>query len=127
VKVKLSPVDSTTERRFDGWTRRNFPGDRVRSSMRLPLPKNRIVALTLVGALLTLVVAGALATPGVLPTPDEKSAPPRADAPTPNDSFTPAVSDGGASDGDDDEYEEHEHEAEDEYEEHDDLGAVVLP
>ena len=70
--------------------------------MRLPLPKNKLVAFTLAGALLTAVVAGGLAFPipgvtgsadaggdsGTAPT-DIAETP--ADAPTPNQDFTPAV------------------------------------
>jgi len=99
--------------------------------MRLPIPKNRLVAFTLVGALLTTVVAGALAFPGLGLVADRDSSAPSVDvstseqiaddAPTPNRDFTPAVrtqsSHGEDEEHDDEADEEHDDEAD---EEHDD-------
>lgn len=91
--------------------------------MRVPLPRNRLVALTLVGALLTGAVAVGLALPGLgLQQPDSGSADAGAqtslptDAPTPNENFTPAVQQsggGGEHEADEHEYEEHESEEDD--------------
>lgn len=84
--------------------------------MRLPLPSNRLVQLTLVGALLTGVVAVGLALPADQgPITDEQTTDGQVDAtaPTPNQEFTPAVEDSGG-------YEEHEESDEDDYEEHGD-------
>lgn len=85
--------------------------------MRLPIPKNRLVALTLVGALLTTVVAAGLAVPGALSGDDAQTAQNAAglsdDAPTPNENFTPAVSTsngGGYEEHEEGEHEEEEHE-----------------
>jgi len=89
--------------------------------MRIPLPTNRLVAMTLAGALLTMVVAGGLAFPGLglgslsgddtgVTAGDQQGA---GDAPKPNESFTPAVQTGGDAESDDGEYAEYE---EDEYE-----------
>lgn len=92
--------------------------------MRLPVPNNRLVAFTLVGALLTTLVAGGLAFPGLgLGQPadqisDDTNGPQQAgaDAPTPNQDFTPAVQTQSGYDEDhEEEYEEHEAE---EYEDH---------
>ncbi|MEF8783572.1 MAG: hypothetical protein V5A39_04805 [Haloarculaceae archaeon] len=90
--------------------------------MRLPLPSNRLVQLTLVGALLTVVVAAGLALPAdQTPITGEQTTDGQVDAnaPTPNQKFTPAVDDSGGHD----EYEEYEdddeYEDEDEDEEHD--------
>lgn len=91
--------------------------------MRIPVPKNELVALTLAGALLTAVVAGALAFPipgvtaagdsgedsGVAPAGASQAA---ADVPTPNQNFSPAVQTQSR-------YEDEEHEAY-EAEEHED-------
>ena len=96
--------------------------------MRIPLPTNRLVAITLAGALLTMVVAGGLAFPGLglgslsdgdigVTTGDQQAA---GDAPQPNESFTPAVQTGGngeSGDGEYEEYEENEYEEDEEYEE----------
>ena len=94
--------------------------------MRIPLPTNRLVAMTLAGALLTMVVAGGLAFPGLglaslsdgdigVTTGDQQAA---GDAPQPNESFTPAVQTGGNGEsGEDEEYEENEYEDDEEYEE----------
>ncbi|MGM0388840.1 hypothetical protein BDK88_2417 [Natrinema hispanicum] len=93
--------------------------------MRIPVPTNRLVALTLAGAVLTGVVALALAAPGlglgVDSLTDNENPTVASDAPTPNGDFTPAVQSGGGE-HEDDEYEEHdeyEDEEDEEYEEHD--------
>ena len=95
--------------------------------MRVPVPKNKLVAFTLVGALLTAGVAGALALPGAglaqageqPNSPDtpasDASQQVTADAPTPNQEFTPAVQ--TQSGYEDEEHEEYEEEHEEEYEE----------
>jgi hypothetical protein len=93
--------------------------------MRLPVPNDRLVAFTLVGALLTTLVAGGLAFPGLglgqpsEPVGDDTSGSPQAgaDAPTPNQGFTPAVrtQSGDVEDHEGEEHEEEEHEGE-EYE-----------
>lgn len=92
--------------------------------MRIPVPQNRLVALTLLGIALTALLSVALASPSLLPAPDDDDGDgeDRAlgpDAPEPNADFTPAVRDRG---DDRDEYEEHEYEGyeDDEYEEDDD-------
>lgn len=98
--------------------------------MNIPVPNNRLVALTLAGALLTTVVAGGLAVPGLgLASPGDTASAPTganasgqqvaADAPTPNQDFTPAVqTQSGYEDGEhEDEYGEEEHEEGDEDEE----------
>ena len=101
--------------------------------MRLPIPKNKLVAFTLAGALLSAVIAGGLAfpIPGVTAPGDtgsdsgtESTGAPQAaaDAPTPNEDFTPAVQTRTGYEGE--EHEEYEHDDEDEHEkregEHDD-------
>jgi len=91
--------------------------------MRIPVPTNRLVSLTLAGAVLTGVVALALAAPGlglgVDSLTDDENPTAASDAPTPNEDFTPAVGTQGDGEHEDDEYEEHEDdEYEDEYEEH---------
>lgn len=102
--------------------------------MRIPIPKNRIVAFTLAGALLTTIVAGGLAFPafGFIDGQDGGASAPdgtpsqqvAADAPTPNQNFTPAVQkeygeyDDEEHDHDEEEHEEHDDEEYDE--EHDD-------
>jgi hypothetical protein len=99
--------------------------------MRLPLPRNRLVQLTLVGALLTTVVATGLLAPGVFAftsdaavdgTTDTALGP---DAPTPNDQFTPATSGGDeyGEEGYEEEYEDEEHEDE-EHEDYEDREAA---
>jgi len=103
--------------------------------MRVPVPKNKLVAFTLVGALLTVGVAGALALPGggfaevgdqtdsPSSTASDASQQGASDVPTPNQNFTPAAqTQSGYEDEEHEEYEENdEHEAEEEYdEEHDD-------
>jgi len=106
--------------------------------MRVPVPNNTLVGFTLAGALLTAVVAGALAIPGGgLAQAGRQSDSPGtsaadaaqqvgADAPTPNQNFTPAVQTQSGVEGEErEEYEDRE-EAEDggheeereEYEEH---------
>lgn len=98
--------------------------------MNIPIPNNRLVAFTLVGALLTTVVAGGLAFPGLgLATTGDTASEPTgtngsgqqlaADAPTPNQDFTPAVqTQSGYEDGEhEEEYEEEEHEEEEHEEE----------
>ncbi|MFD1562755.1 hypothetical protein ACFR99_04210 [Haloarchaeobius amylolyticus] len=89
--------------------------------MRIPVPTNRLVSLTLAGAVLTSVVALSLAAPGlgVDSLADTENPPIASDAPTPNEDFTPAVGTQGDGEHEDNEYEEHEDdEYEDEYEEH---------
>jgi len=98
--------------------------------MRIPVPTNKLVALTLAGALLTTVVAGGLAFPGLgLASPGDTASAPTgtnasgqqvaADAPTPNQNFTPAVqTQSGYEDGEhEEEGEEHEEDGEHEEEE----------
>ena len=102
--------------------------------MRLPIPKNELVAFTLAGALLTAVIAGGLAFPipgvtapgntagdsGTQSTDAPQSA---ADVPTPNQDFTPAVQTQTGYEGEEhEEYEDDEDEGEHEEreEEHDD-------
>ena len=98
--------------------------------MRVPVPKNKLVAFTLVGALLTAGVAGALALPGsgLVQADEQPNSPDTAasdasqqaasDAPTPNEDFTPAVQ--TQSGYEDEEHEEYEEDDEDdEYEEDD--------
>ncbi|MFB6102500.1 MAG: hypothetical protein ABEJ73_08025 [Haloplanus sp.] len=108
--------------------------------MRIPIPTNRLVAFTLAGAVLTMVVAGGLAVPGLLgqessstdtaPGTTSTASPQVADdAPTPNRNFTPAVQtqSGGEyeehGEGEEEEREDEEHgegeEEEREDEEHD--------
>ncbi|SDC09459.1 hypothetical protein [Natrinema hispanicum] len=84
--------------------------------MRIPVPTNRLVSLTLAGAVLTSVVALALAAPGlgVDSLTDSENPAVASDAPAPNEDFTPAVGTQGGGEHEDDEYEEHE----EEYEEH---------
>ncbi len=83
--------------------------------MRSPLPTNRLVSLTLAGAVLTAFVALALAAPGlglgVDSLTDDENPTVASDAPTPNEDFTPAVGTQGGGEHEDDEYE-------DEYEEY---------
>lgn len=96
--------------------------------MRLPVPNNRLVAFTLAGALLTAVVAGALAAPlgGLAGAPEETADATLTqqlgdDAPTPNEEFTPAVqTQSPYEEHEDEEYEEHEDEEHEEYEADDD-------
>lgn len=96
--------------------------------MRVPVPKNRLVALTLVGAVLTAAVAVGLALPGLGPAESPDRSTPAggsrdavaADAPTPNPNFTPAVDQRAPSYEEEREEYEHEDGGEEEYEEHDD-------
>lgn len=88
--------------------------------MRNPIPRNRLVVLTLLGAVLTGVVAVGLAVPGLglqQTDPGTVDAGAQAtlpsDAPTPNENFTPAVQQTGG--GGEHEEEEHEDEHEDEH------------
>ncbi|AXG10584.1 hypothetical protein [Haloplanus rubicundus] len=96
--------------------------------MRLPIPKTKLVAFTLAGALLTAVIAGGLAFPipgvtggdtgsdsGTQSTGAPQSA---ADVPTPNQDFTPAVQTQTGYEGE--EHEEYEEDDEDEHEEYED-------
>jgi len=99
--------------------------------MRVPVPQNKLVTFTLVGALLTAGIAGALALPGgglsqaggqpgsPDTTASNASEQIAVDAPTPYQEFTPAVqAQSGYEDEDHEEYEEDdEHEEEEEYEE----------
>ena len=86
--------------------------------MRIPVPRNRLVALTLLGIALTGVLTVVLANPSVLgddrseqqPSASQASVGASGDVPTPNPNFTPAVQQQSA-------YEDHE---EHEYEEHED-------
>lgn len=97
--------------------------------MRIPIPKNKLVAFTLAGALLTAIIAGALAfpIPGVtaVDEPGDASGPSSvgapqaaAGAPTPSQDFTPAVqTQVSYEDEEHEEYEADEHEDDDEREE----------
>lgn len=86
--------------------------------MRIPLPRNTLVALTLLGIALTAVVSVALAVPPTQdvagsPAPSTDAGTVTADAPTPNEGFTPAVqtATGPAGEHEDDgEYEEEDEE-----------------
>jgi len=87
--------------------------------MQLPLSQNRLVALALVGVVLTGGVTALLAAPGAFGAAlggdgEAGGGPAVADAPpAQNDSFTPAVQT-QPDDGEDDFYEEDEHAEEDE-------------
>lgn len=92
--------------------------------MRIPVSNNRLVAFTLVGALLTVAVAGALAFPLDDSQSNGSDAPSTvadggqhvtSDAPPANQNFTPAVQ-GQSSGGEEREHEGYEHEDD----EHDD-------
>ena len=96
--------------------------------MQVPVPTNKLVAFTLAGALLTAIVAGALAMPGggltqsveqdpAGTTTSDASQQLASDAPTPNQDFTPAVQ--TQSGYEDEEHEEHEDEYEGEDEDED--------
>lgn len=98
--------------------------------MRLPIPRNRLVALTLAGALLTAIVAVGLALPGLVAgdhgetndaAPGAGSNAVTEGAPTPNGSFTPAVAT-QSRDGDDEGHEAAEGEERGEREERGDDG-----
>jgi hypothetical protein len=103
--------------------------------MRSPLPSNRLVQLTLLGALLTATVTVGLAMPTTLGSDTSAQTTTGetvdAGAPTPNQNFTPAMSDsssGSVGEHEREEYEEEyereeyeeEHEREEYEEEHDD-------
>ena len=96
--------------------------DSVDVTMNVPVPRNRLVALTLFGVVFTGLVSVTLAAPNLLPGDDGpdsgqgQSDALASDAPTPNENFTPAVQSQGGDDGEDEE--EHE-EYEDEDDEHD--------
>ncbi|MFW5959465.1 MAG: hypothetical protein ACOCQ3_05650, partial [Natronomonas sp.] len=84
------------------------------NEMKLPLPKNTIVKLTLIGVLLTSLLSVGLATQFPTDSPEQGGTTIEADAPTPNEDFTPAVQDDGHE-----EYEEHEeYEDEDDHDDH---------
>jgi hypothetical protein len=89
--------------------------------MRLPLPRNRLVALTLLGAVLTALVAAGLVLAGDPVSQNDPVSVDRSalagDSPTPNPSFTPAVSSGGQYEEEHDEEEHDEEEHEDEHHE----------
>jgi hypothetical protein len=88
--------------------------------MRLPLPTNRLVTLSVLGAVLTGVLAVGLAVPGLgmVDTDATNGATDAlsADAPTPNDQFTPAVA--GGDEHEEGEY-EHEEDDDDDHDEDD--------
>lgn len=94
--------------------------------MRVPVPRNKLVAFTLAGAVLTAVLAVGLAYPGTglidgndaAPQSDASSSALAADAPTPNQDFTPAVQP-SSRDGEEEEHEYEEYD-DDEHEEHED-------
>jgi NAD/NADP transhydrogenase alpha subunit len=100
--------------------------------MRIPIPNNKLVAFTLAGALITAIIAGALAVPidGTTQsggqadqagsTASDGPQQVAADAPTPNQDFTPAVkTQTGYEEEEHEEYEEeHEEYEEEEDEEH---------
>ena len=100
--------------------------------MHLPVPNNKLVAFTLAGALLTAIVAGALAIPGqslaqmgetddaASPGGSNASAQVASDAPTPNQELTPSVR--TQSGYEDDEYEAHEDEDEEDEDEDEEEG-----
>ena len=91
--------------------------------VRLPVPKNKLLLFTLVGAVLTGAVAVGLAYPGAV-SGDDATTPSTAtqdgansvDAPAPNESFTPQVANQGYGGEHEEEYEEDEYE-EDEHDE----------
>jgi len=98
--------------------------------MRIPVPENKLVAFTLAGALLTAIIAGALAVPidgftqsggqadqsGSTATDAPQQV--AADAPTPNQDFTPAVQKQSGHEEEHEEYEEEHEEYEEEHEEY---------
>jgi hypothetical protein len=93
--------------------------------MNVPVPRNRLIALTVLGVVLTGLVSVTLASPTLLfgdagDAQPENSNTLASDAPTPNESFTPAVQsqDGGGDSEEEERYEEHEEVSEDESEEH---------
>jgi hypothetical protein len=89
--------------------------------MRLPVPRNRLVALTILGMVLTAGLGVALASPSLVlgenPDPTTDASPALGpDAPSPNHDFRPAAQSTGYE-GDHEVYEDHdddeEHEADD--------------
>lgn len=96
--------------------------------MRLPVPNNKLVAFTLAGALLTGIIAGALAAPtGPLMQSREPAGqsgaaaadtpqPVAADAPTPNPNLTPAVQAQSGYEGEEDEADDDDEEDEEQEE-----------
>jgi len=93
--------------------------------MHVPVPRNRLVAFTLAGALLTMAVAAGLAVPGFGPaaesTGDTSGPTADADAPEPAQNFTPDVqTQPDYEEHEDEEHEDEEHEDDDgEYEDDD--------
>lgn len=99
--------------------------------MRIPVPNNKLVAFTLAGALLTAIVAGALAVPidGLTQsggqadqagsTASDIPQQAAADAPTPNQDFTPAVQTQAGYEDEEHEAYEDEHEEDEEHEDED--------
>lgn len=88
--------------------------------MRIPVPRNRLVALTLLGVALTGILSLALASPAVIPSTDNSDGQNHIeqDAPSPNPDFTPDVQ---SQQSDHKEHEEYgEYEEHEEYDEHDD-------
>lgn len=89
--------------------------------MRVPVPTNKLVAFTLVGAVLTGAVAVGLAFPGlgvdsgsdVVSSDDPGSGGVAADAPTPNPDFTPAVAGASGSGDEHREYADDDHDGDD--------------
>lgn len=92
--------------------------------MRIPVPRNRLVALTLVGVVLTGGLSVALASPALIPDADEGAddGDPglAADAPAPNENFTPDVRSQYAGDDESEEHEEYEEYGEYDNDDHDD-------
>jgi hypothetical protein len=101
--------------------------------MRIPVPTNRLVAFTLVGALLTTLVATGLALPQLglnqvgddLDDDHSEAQQVAADAPAPNENFTPAVQTQASygeeyeDEHDEDDEDEHDEDDEDDEDEHD--------
>lgn len=100
--------------------------------MRSPIPKNKILLFTLMGAVLTGLIAVGLAYPdlatssigdgdGDEPTAEDRGVETVADTPEPNQNFTPQVSNRGYEEHEEyEEYYEEDHEEDnDEYEKHD--------
>lgn len=93
--------------------------------MRIPVPRNRLVTLTLIGFVLTGLLSVTLAAPGLIPGSDGSDEAYRnddllpSDAPQPNADFVPTVQDRGADEYDDHDDDDHDDDA-DEYEEYDD-------
>jgi len=96
--------------------------------MRIPIPNNRLVAFTLAGGLLTVLVATGLAFPGLAPGLADSSGEATEagvdvtqqmfdGAPEPNQEFAPAVQTQSGYDEHEAESDEHEGDGEGEYEE----------